>query len=239
MAPNDFLDLDNVLSTSAVARNVSNGLASPGGAPDDSIYAMNSLLAQQGVVARRFTPQAPNTNFSPLLYGGEISYAVQRAPSGGLTGWDAWIFMALQGPDVADSAYILGLANGDPCYIELRKGSLAGGLPDENVGGANKILRRSSVAVAVGTYVHIRLEHVVNSNSECTLNCWWSLSGDVTAPVWEQIPGMAPFIDDSVGINSGSLPYLSGYAGHGARFLDATRRVYFDHGKVGKQTALP
>jgi hypothetical protein len=50
---------------------------------------------------------------------------------------------------------------------------------------------------------------------------------------------MAPFIDDSVGVNSGSLPYLSGYAGHGARFLDATRRVYFDHGKVGKQTALP
>lgn len=239
MAPNDFLDLDNVLTTSAVARNVSNGLVSPGGAPDDSIYAMNSLLATPGVVARRFTPQAPNTNYSPLLYGGEVSYAIQRAPSGGTTGWDAWIFMALQGPDVADSAYILGLADGDPCYLELRKGALAGGLPDENVGGANVILRRSSVAVAVGTYVHLKLEHVVNSNQECTLNCWWSLSGDVTAPVWEQIPGMAPFTDDSVGSNSGSLPYLSGYAGHGARFLDATRRVYFDHGKVGKQTALP
>lgn len=239
MAPNDFLDLGGVLNTSAVARNVSNGLVSPGGAPDDSVYAMNSLLATPGVVARRFTPQAPNTNFSPLLYGGEVSYAIVRAASGGVTGWDAWVFMALQGTDVADNGYIFGLADGDPCYLELRKGALAGGLPDENVGGANKILRRSSVAVAVGTYVHLKLEHVVNSNQECTLNCWWSLSSDVESPVWVQVPGMAPFIDDSVGINSGSLPYLSGHAGHGARFLDATRRAFFDHGKVGKQTALP
>lgn len=236
MASNDWTALVNALSPGSVARGVTAGIAAPAGG-GSFVYAMNSLTSAVGVVGLYASPQLPNVNFNPMLEGGEISCALQRGVGGGVTGVAAFIFASLQGNDVADLGYILGLADGDPCHIELRKGSLALGLPDENVGGANAILRRSTATFSPGTWVHLRLEVVDNDNGDVVVNCYQNdlAANDVDAPVWSAIPGMAQFIDDAVGVNSGSLPLIGGRAGFAARFTDSARRAYFDHLVVAKQ----
>lgn len=236
MAANDWTFLVNSLTAGSVARGVTAGIASPSGG-GSFVYAMNSLTSAVGVVGLYATPQAPNVNFNPMLSGGAIYGAVQRGVGGGTTGFSAFLFVGLQGNDVADEGYILGLADGDPCHIELRKGALAQGLPDENVGGASVILKRSTITVPVGDWVHLWLEMVCNGNGDTVLNCYKNdvVANGVLSPVWEAIPGMTQFIDDSVGVNSGSLPFVGGRAGFAARFADNTRRAYFDHLALAKQ----
>lgn len=236
MASSDWTPLVNALTSGSVARGVTAGIAGPAGG-GSFVYSMNSLVAGVGVVGLYASPQAPNVNFNPMLLGGEVSGALQRGVGGGTTGVAAFLFAALQGNDVADSGYILGLADGDPSHVELRKGSIALGLPDENVGGANAVLRRSTATFAPGVWVHLRLEVVANDNGDVVVNCYANdLSvNDVDAPVWAAIPGMAQFIDDATGVNSGSLPYVGGRTGFAARFTDSVRRAYFDHLTVAKQ----
>lgn len=236
MASNDWTVLTNSLTSGSVARGAVAGIAGPSGG-GSFVYAMNSLTSATGVLGLYATPQAPNVNFDPLLSGGDLRMAMQRGAGGGPTGLAAFMYLGLQGNAVGDLGYVLGLADGDSSFIELRKGVLALGLPDENVGGPAVILRRSTVAVAVGEWVHLRLEMVCNGNGDTVLNCYQNDLGanPVTAPVWAAIPGMAQFIDDAVGVNSGSLPYVGGRAGFGARFEDNTRRAYFDHVALAKQ----
>jgi hypothetical protein len=226
----------NALTSGSVARGVTAGIAAPAGG-GSFVYAMNSLTSAVGVVGLYASPQAPNVNFNPMLLGGEVSGALQRGVGGGTTGLAAFLFAGAQGNDVSDVAYILGLADGDPSHIELRKGSIALGLPDENVGGANVVLRRSTLTYAPGTWVHLRLEVVNNDNGDVVVNCYQNdLSAhDVDAPVWAAIPGMTQLVDDAVGVNTGSLPLLGGRAGFAARFADSARRAYFDHLVVAKQ----
>ena len=236
MASSDWTPLTSILSTGSVARGVTAGLTPPNGG-GSFVYAMNALLAATGVAALYATPQAPNANFDPMLKGGDVNGALQRGVGGGQTGVAAFFFLGFQGTDVADVGYILGLADGNPSHVELRKGSLALGLPDENVGGASKVLARSTASFAPGAWVHLRLEMVCNANGDTVLNCYESDLGAhaVTSPVWTAIPGMAQVIDDVAGINTGSLPLVGGRAGFGARFTDATRRAYFDHLALSKQ----
>jgi len=47
--------------------------------------------------------------------------------------------------------------------------------------------------------------------------------------------GMAEFIDDNTGINSGSQPLTSGRGGFGVMVKDATRRSFFDHVELLRQ----
>jgi hypothetical protein len=200
---------------------------------------MNSLTNTPGGVGLYATPQSPNTNFNPLVKGGDIRGAVQRAVGGGVTDFSAFFFALLGGTAFTDEAYLLGLSDGDPSHIELRKGTISSGLPDEapNPTGPNKIIRRSTATIAVGTWVHLRLEAVVNTNGDVVLNCYQNdlVANAVTAPVWTTIPGMASFTDDALGIATGTLPYTSGRIGFGGKFADVTRRCYFDHIEVLKQ----
>ena len=47
---------------------------------------------------------------------------------------------------------------------------------------------------------------------------------------------MAEFIDDHLGINSGSQPLTSGRAGFGTTVEAVTRRTFFDHVELMRQT---
>jgi hypothetical protein len=238
VASNDWTTLGNGLLSPNVEHGVTAGITGPNGG-GSFCYAVNSLTNVQGVVGRYASPQSPNTDFNPLLKGGEITAALQRGVGGGQTGMAAMLFALLQGTDVSDDAYILGLADGDPSHIVLRKGSLALGLPDEapDPDGANGILRRSTATYAPGTWVHLRLEAVVNDNGDVVLNCYQNdlTANTVDAPNWEPIPGMAQFIDDLAGVNTGSTPYASGRIGFAARVEDSVRRCFFDHFTVTKQ----
>lgn len=236
MASADWSVLTSSLSTSDVARGVTRGLVVPNGG-GNFVYAMNALTAVVGAVGIYASPQAPNTNFNPLLLGGDISGAVQRGIGSGLTGYSAFLFALAQGSAIADNAYLLGLSDGDPCHIELRKGSVAAGLPDEAPGGVNKVLARSTSVVAPGTWAHLRLEVICNTSGDTVINCYQNdlLAHAVTSPVWTAIPGISRFTDDVAGINSGSLPYVGGRAGFGGTFNGTTRRAYFDQLTVFKQ----
>lgn len=233
MASSNSTELTGVLSTGDCKRGVSAGPSKPNGG-GTFVYAFNTVTNTPGAVAR----YANQVNFAPMALGGEVTAAMRRGASGGLTGFSAFIFAGLGGTSVNDICYMLGLSDGDPSHIELRKGSLAIGLPDEVPGGANVILRQSTEVVAIDEWKQLRLELVTNGNGDVVINCFKSdlVANAVTAPVWVAIPGMASFIDDALGIASGSAPLTSGRGGWGAQFSDVTRRVYFDQFTIARQT---
>jgi hypothetical protein len=236
MASNDWVVLTDSLSGSDIAKGVTSGVARPTGG-GTFCYVMNALTATVGGVGLYASPQPPNTNFNPLLKGCDISAAMQRGIANGLTGYSAFIFALAQGTHITDEAYILGLSEGNPCHIELRKGVMQNGLPDEAPGGPNVVLARSTDTIEVGTWVHLRLEVVCNTSGDTVINCYRNM-GDVTSPAWTDIPGIPAgpsFVDDVGGINSGSLPFAGGRAGFGGSFAGTTRRAYFDQIKLLKQ----
>lgn len=239
MASNDWTLLTDSLNAPDVARGVTQGQAPPPGG-DDFVYAINSLSLVDGIVALYASPQPPNTNFNPMTKGGEISGALQRGVGGGLTGMAAFLFMSHQTTDIGGSCYMLGLADGNPAHIVLRKGIMQGGLPDSaaNPTGADGVLRRSTASYAPGTWVHVRLEVVYNLSGDVVINCYQNdlAANDVDSPVWVAIPGMDPFIDDGTGINTGSLPLVGGRAGKGVRLTDNVRRCFFDYIVLARQT---
>lgn len=236
MASNDWVVLTSSLSGSNVAKGVTSGVARPSGG-GGFCYVMNALTANVGGVGLYASPQPPNTNFNPLLKGCDVSAAMQRGQANGLTGYSCFIFALAQGTDITDEAYMLGLSDGNPCHIELRKGVMQGGLPDEAPLGPNVVLARSTDTVAIGEWVHLRLEVICNVSGDTVINCFRNM-GDVTAPAWVDIPGIPAgpsFVDDVAGINSGSLPFAGGRAGFGGAFAGTTRRCYFDQFKLLKQ----
>jgi hypothetical protein len=194
---------------------------------------MNSLSTAQGVVGL-FTNQV---NFAPMAKGGSIRGAVQRGVSGGPLNFAPFLFIGLQGPSVNDLGYLLGLGDGDPHHIVLRKGVLSAGLPDVPP-GTQGVLRRSTATFLPGTWVHLRLDMVVNLNGDVLLQVFQNdlaLHPLGSAPSWQPIPGMGELIDDALGINSGSQPFTSGRAGFGFFTKDVTRRGFFDHLEVLRQ----
>lgn len=237
MAAADWTALTGSLAGGDVARGASRGITPPSGG-GTSAYVMNALTAAVGAVGLYATPQAPNTNFNPLLKGCDIRAALQRGIANGNSGYSAFLFALAQGTAITDLAYMLGLADGDPAHIVLRKGAMQQGLPDVAPGGVDGVLRRSTTTYAPGTWLHLRLECAVNTNGDVVINCYRNDLGanPVTAPVWAAIPGMTQYIDDLAGINSGSLPFLGGRAGFGGQFAGVTRRVYVDHLELIKQT---
>ena len=241
MSSADWTFLTNVLNSASVARGVTAGLAPPSGG-GSFVYGMNSLQNNVGLVGL-YTSLA---NFVPMAKGGDIRGAIRRGLGGGVTLFAPYLFVGLGGIDVADNAYILGLADADPAHIVLRKGPLNGGLPDV-APGTGGVLARSTATYAKDTWQHLRLVAVANPSGDVVLNVYRNDLdvNPVTAPVWAAVPGMSgypngiaetAFIDDALGVNSGSLPYTSGRAGFAGYFGDVTRRCYFDHIVLGRQT---
>lgn len=233
MASSDWGIMDNSLSTGVVDRGVTAGMTPPNGG-GSFVYGFNSLSNTAGAVGL-YTAQV---DFAPMAKGGRICGALKRGRSGSPTNFSPFLLIGAQASDVTASAYMLGLSDEDPSVIELRKGAMVGGLPAGAVTDppTNGILRRSTTSFANNTYVHLRLDMVVNVNGDVILKVFQNdLANPVTAPVWTAVPGMADFVDDALGVNSGSEPFTSGYAGFGFRTLDITRRAFFDHIQIARQ----
>jgi hypothetical protein len=140
-----------------------------------------------------------------------------------------------QGNSVNDQAYLLGLSDDDPHRVVLRKGTVTTGLPDADGPG---VLLKSSESFAQATWLHLRLDVIVNANGDVVLKVFRNkLDAHAlgTPPDWQGVPGMAEFIDDHLGINSGSQPLTSGRGGFGFSVRDVTRRAYFDHLELYRQ----
>jgi hypothetical protein len=244
MSSTDWTELTNSAASSIISRGVTSGIARPNGG-GSFLYGFNSLLVEPGTVGLF----ANQTSFAPTPAnkGGSVSGAIKRGVSGGNENFAPFLFIGLQGPAVADNGYVLGLADGDPYHIVLAKKSLVTLLedlaPDPTQNG---ILLRSSASYSLDTWHHIRLDMIVQGTGDVILQAYSSDldTNPVTAPAWTVIPGMegdqyptiTGFVDDSLGVNSGSAPYTNGRIGLGFRSEDTTRRSYFDHLEVARQT---
>jgi len=243
MAYADWTELTNSIGSGTISRGVTAGIARPSGG-GSFLYGFNSLVVTAGSVGLF----ANQTNFAPtpVNKGGSVSAAIKRGVSGGNTGFAPLIFIGLQGSDISDNGYLLGLGDASPSHIVLKKGPLSALLedlaPDPEDNG---ILLRSTTAYAIDTWLHVRLDMIVQGSGDVVLQCFENDldTNDVTAPVWTLIPGMegpqhptlSGFVDDALGINSGSLPYTNGRIGFGFRSEDVTRRGYIDHVVVARQ----
>ncbi|QRK08574.1 hypothetical protein JQX13_53285 [Archangium violaceum] len=230
MAEADWTYLNNGLDIATVDRGVTAGISRPPGG-GSFLFAFNSLAAVSGAMGLF----ANLPDFAPMAKGGSIRGCLQRGPGGGPTGFSPFLFLCCQGNSVNDSAYLLGLSDDDPHRIVLRKGSVAVGLPDADGPGA---LLKSSASFTQGTWLHLRLDVIVNTNGDVVLHAF---QNDLAAhplgtpPNWQPVPGMGEFIDDHLGINSGSQPLTSGRGGFGFSVKDVTRRAFFDHLELYRQ----
>lgn len=230
MGQSDWSYLTNGLDMATVDRGVTAGIPRPPGG-GGFLFAFNSLSAVTGAVALF----ANLEGFAPMAKGGSMRGVLQRGPGGGPTGFSPFLFLCGQGNSVNDSAYLLGLSDDDPHRIVLRKGSITVGLPSADGPG---VLLKSSASFAQATWLHLRLDVIVNGNGDVILKI---LQNDLAAhplgtpPDWQPVAGMVEFIDDHLGINSGSQPLTSGRGGFGMAVRDVTRRAYFDHLELLRQ----
>ena len=235
MASGNWTLLNNSLSQATIDYGVSAGFTPPnGGGP--FVFGFNSLLTSAGCVG--FYTNQNNYAPTPALKGGSISSAMKRGISAGTIDFAPMIFAGLQGNDVSSSGYLLGLGDGaDQNHIVLRKGSPITSLPDV-APGTQGVLARSSAVYAADTWLHLRLDMIVNANGETIMKCFQSdlVAHTVLSPVWTAIPGMPDFYDDPIGVNSGSQPYTTSYFGWAFFSKNVNRRGYFKQYKTARQT---
>jgi hypothetical protein len=230
MGSADWTYLTNGLDVTVVDRGVTAGIpTAPGGG--SYLFGFNSLSVAVGAVGLF----ASLPNFAPMQKGGSIRACLQRGPGGGPTGFSPFLFLCGQGPTVGDSAYLLGLSDEDPHRIVLRKGAIATGVGGSSGAG---VLLASGTTFAQGTWLHVRLDAIVQTNGDVVLAVFQNDLGAHalgTPPDWQPVPGMVSFIDDQLGINSGTKPFTSGRGGFGFAVKDVTRRGFVDQVELWRQ----
>lgn len=225
MAEADWTVCNDAPDINTIRRGSTQGIAPPSGG--DFVYAFNSAAVVEGASALFHN----GAGFAPFPEGASIRAVIQKGAGGGQAGSTPLLFICLQGPSVNDSAYMLCLADDDPAKLLLVKGPLANG-------PAGVVLRESDESFAIGEWLHVRLDAVFNSNGDVALSVFKSDLGTNPIPGpfdWQAIPGMAPIVDDALGINSGSVPHVGGRGGFGIWCNDVTRRAYTAHVELHRQ----
>jgi len=238
MSSADWAELDNVLAAGTVLRGATGGITPPSGG-GSAVYVMNSV---DGTVTGAVGLYCLIADFSPLAKGGSISGCIKKLSSSGNTGFSPFLFIGASGHDVSDTAYLLGLENADPYRVVLRKTGTAGILGGIPEAASGEYLRRSSgqEQISDDEYRHLKVDMILEPTNDIVLQVFENdLSANPlgSAPDWQPIAGMTQFVDDVAGINSGSAPYLSGYAGFACSWAEAIgRRCAFDHVVIERQT---
>jgi len=242
MAQADWSALSDNAAATVLDNGVTSGTDKPAGG-GTHVYGFRSLEATDSVVGY-FTGQA---GFVPTTKGGSIRGAIKRGPSSGPTGFAPFFFIGLQGTSIGDVAYILGLSDADPYHIVLRKGTLDTGVADGPVDpdGSDNVLMRSTEAFSDAEWLHLRMDMIVQGTGDVVLQIFQNDldANDVAAPSWVVVPGMegpqAPsidgFVDDSLGINTGSVPLTAGRMGYGMRSQVVGATSFVDHLQCARQ----
>jgi hypothetical protein len=235
MASTDWTELTGSISAAALARGVTSGITVPNGGGSFT-YGFNSIASGVTGMAGSFYSFDATFNPTAANKGGRITGAMKRMPSASNTDYAPFLFILAQGPNATDNSYMLGLQDDDPSHIVLVKGQMSAGLPAGDV-GTSGILRKSAAAISVDTWIHLRIDAVVQGTGDVIITMKQNdlTTNTVTAPVWTDIDGMAPFTDDALGINSGSVPYTSGRFGFGMYSANVSRRAAFDQITIARQ----
>jgi hypothetical protein len=235
MAESDWAYWDDMSDLASVRHGVSTGFLKPNGG-GDFCYAHAALVSEATVAGRRVAL----ANFEPIATGkgASVRCALYRDAA---ASHSCYIAVLAQGPSVDDEAYLLGLEGVEPGRIVIRKATIRSGLPSGGV-----VLAASNLRFTGGSYLHLRLDAIVNANGDVVLNALQNnlTANPVTAPVWEKIAGMGDppngtpsFIDDCLGINSGSLPFTGGgYVGFAYAASTIGRKGLVDHFEALRMT---
>jgi hypothetical protein len=220
-----------------IKRGVTAGITPPNGG-GNFIFGFNSQVTTASAAGVYYD----ETNFSPLrddasnATGGTVRAALKRGVSPSATGYSVGLFICLQGasvPSENDQGYILGLENNDPSAIVLAKTSPISGL-DSTLTTA---LRTSSTTYTWDNWLQLRLDAIVNPNGDVVLKCFQNDvdTNPVTSPSWEAITGMDDFVDDALGVNSGSNPLAGGWGGFAFYAALENGRGYVDQFAIHRQ----
>jgi hypothetical protein len=229
MAQPDFTALTGELGTGDVLRGVTEGVTPPNGG-GVFVFGWHSQTTTSGVVGNFVNL----TDFAPMAEGGRLRVAMLRAGGGGTDNYTAMAFIGLQGANVTDQGYILGLTEDEePAHLVVRKGALSGGLPVADPG----VIMTSTGTFAKDVWLHLLFDMIVQPSGDVRLKVQANdlASDPVTAPVFAAVAGMPDFIDDALGVNSGSAPFTSGRGGFAFRTFDINRRAYVDHFQLARQ----
>lgn len=245
MAEADWNEADDGLDVASLLGGVTAGETPPNGG-GTYVYGFRSAAAVTGARAL-ITNQ---TNYYPITTpasqgGGSISGAIKRGLSAVTTGFSPLFAIGIQAggpppPSVLDNAYILGLEDNEPHKAVLRKGRIIDGVPAAT---ATNSLMRSLNTEVIDTWWHLMLDMIVNLSGDVVLRVFYNdlSTNPVTAPVWQELEmegandGINGFIDDALGANSGSVPYVDGYVGYAGKVSEQGRRMYFDQIVVARQ----
>lgn len=212
-----------------VSRAASRGFPRPGGG-DSSCHMMRSWHPNV-FAALHARPQAPNTNFNPLLKGADIRGAL-CAYRGACR---PFLFAAATGQTGDSVAYVAGLvpvAGTGSHRLVVCRGVLSRG-PRLETDGYTEVMN-TGVPVPVGTWIHLRLEVRVNGDGSIDLTVLVSTTGDVTRPRWEQ-PGGAGGRPVEEHEDPG-IALVGGWGGFGCVFDEAGAVSLHDHLELIKQT---
>lgn len=233
MAETDWTFMADGLDSSAVKRGVTLGPTKPNGG-GSYVFGCNSQVVTAGAVGLFYNA----AGFAPAASGWSIRGAMKRGVSGSPTGFSPMLFAGAQSNSVNGSAYLLGLDDDDPHSITLVKAAIVGGVPSAAPPTLG-VLARGTETFLNDTWLHLRLDMIVNVNGDVILQAFRNdlTANPVTAPVWTAVPGLVQFIDDALGVNSGSAPLTSGYAGFAFATKDVTRRAFFDYIEAQRQTS--
>ena len=240
MAEADWAEMTSpALDSGSVARGVTNAFTRVHADAGSTVFGFHALTGDTGFAGL----YVDLSNFNPIAgtkKGGSIRAALKRYSSG--AGY-APMFGLMLGTDPNTSeGYMLGLTQATSYAVALKKGSPGNGMDDS---GSDLLRLASASDTAVGdsadVWKHLRLDVLVNPHGEVVLNVYENdaQTNGVTAPVWSAITGMDQYIDDSLGILSGSLPHLTGFYaffGHYTEDLQGSVSL-FDHIEVYRQTS--
>jgi hypothetical protein len=241
MASADWTEVTGSLSSGSIVRGVTAGLTPPNGG-GSFVYGGASLDPTVGGVAL----YANASGFAPVItFGGSVRGAVQRKGGGGNQGFSPFLYLCLQSLSFTAQCYMLGLSDADPHRIVLVKApasvGMGGGIPAAAVASppVQGVLAASTRTFSIGTWLHLRLDAVVNADGDTVLNCYQNdlLANTVGSPVWAAIPGIPQFIDDVLQVNTGSAPLAGGYMGFGMVKSLGSRVALFDELEIIRQTS--
>jgi hypothetical protein len=213
MAGMDWSYLTDGLDIASVDRGVTTGVPRPPGG-GNFLFAFNSLVAAAGSVALF----ANLDDFAPMARGGSIRGCLQRGPGGGPTGFSPFLFLCGQGnvrqrPGLPARALRRRPApRRAPQGLHQRRASptpTALGVAAQASGESFSPGDLAPPAPRRDRQRHGRRHPQGLRRTTSTP------APSATPPDWHHVGGMAEFIDDHLGINSGSQPLTSGRGGFG------------------------
>lgn len=234
MAESEWTNLTGTaLGSGDVVRGVSAAFIKATGA-GTYVYGFRSVTSSIGFAGK----YCNLANFGPIPAnkGASLRFLIKRYASG--VNYAPFIGLYVGVDPATATGYRLGLSGASAYQIVLSKGAMATNL----LASGTDVLRASTetftgVGDAAAYWFHLRLDVLVNPHGDVSLLATRNTAALAT-PSWAYIPGIGPYIDDSIGALSGSSPSMGPfYVVYGMYTQGSGSIALFDHIEVWRQTS--